>query len=184
MLVGQPIKLRLENDDEILVDRAQKGDLAAFGMLYHRHFDFVRKSAIKLLWGLNPAEYAQDVAQDVFIVAWRRLPGFLRRAEFRTWLYGITLNVVRTVNRKHTTGPDICSLPDTVEKLEKLIEKTGVAHFVNPMREFEEAEEAEAELRLIKAVQKAIDSLSEKQKEVVILYTIIMSRVIKKLHGF
>ena len=34
-----------------------------------------------------------DLAQDVFVRAWRGLPGFKREAAFSTWLYRIAVNV-------------------------------------------------------------------------------------------
>jgi RNA polymerase sigma-70 factor (ECF subfamily) len=42
-------------------------------------------------FGLGPAE-ADDVAQEVFLRAWRALPRFEQRAQLSTWLHRITFN--------------------------------------------------------------------------------------------
>ena len=42
-------------------------------------------------FGLDPAE-ADEVAQEVFLRAWRGLPRFEQRAQFSTWLYRIAFN--------------------------------------------------------------------------------------------
>ena len=39
---------------------------------------------------------ADDMAQEAFVRVWRSLPGFRGESAFRTWLYGIAMNVVRT----------------------------------------------------------------------------------------
>jgi RNA polymerase sigma-70 factor (ECF subfamily) len=67
--------------------------------LYRDHFDFVFRVA-RHLGGrvLDP----EDVAQEVFVVVSRRLDSFEYAApQATTLLYGITLNVVRTMRRRH-----------------------------------------------------------------------------------
>jgi RNA polymerase sigma-70 factor (ECF subfamily) len=41
----------------------------------------------------------EDAAQDVFLIAHRRLPDFEHRASLQTWLYAVTRNVVRNQRR-------------------------------------------------------------------------------------
>jgi RNA polymerase sigma-70 factor, ECF subfamily len=51
-------------------------------------------------FGLDAAE-AEDVAQDVFLRAWRGLAGFEERAQLSTWLYRIAFNEAqRRVSRR------------------------------------------------------------------------------------
>jgi RNA polymerase sigma-70 factor (ECF subfamily) len=79
----------LENEDQF-VQRAQSGDIDAFGVLVAAHQEFVYNLALRALG--NPPD-AEDIAQETFIRAWLALPGFRRRARFRTWLYRITTNL-------------------------------------------------------------------------------------------
>ena len=76
--------------DEILVKRAQGGDLAAYGELVGRCQDRVYGLAARLL---TTTEDARDAAQEIFIRAFRSLPGFDFRADFATWLYRVATNV-------------------------------------------------------------------------------------------
>jgi len=48
----------------------------------------------------GPHVQAEDVAQDVFATALRRLPSFRGESSERTWLFAITRNVVRNAQRR------------------------------------------------------------------------------------
>jgi RNA polymerase sigma factor (sigma-70 family) len=77
--------------------RCRAGDAAAWRQLYDQHFPLVYRLAIRL--GASDRE-AADVAQEVFLRVWRGLAGFRGDAQFRTWLYRITLNEVSRVARE------------------------------------------------------------------------------------
>ena len=64
----------------------------AFPELYRQYFPFVWRSAFALG---TPRSAMDDVVQEAFVVAYRRLPAFEGRSSVRTWLSGIVLNVVR-----------------------------------------------------------------------------------------
>jgi RNA polymerase sigma-70 factor (ECF subfamily) len=68
----------------------------SFNQLYEQHFDFVWRS-IRML-GV-PGDAADDAAQDVFVVAHRRLADFEGRALPRTWLFAIAVRVVSDYRR-------------------------------------------------------------------------------------
>ena len=77
-----------------------------FAALYAAHFDFIWRTVRRL--GVSEAA-VDDVVQDVFVVAYRRLDSFEGRSKPRTWLYGIARRVVsdhrRSLRRRkpHTT---------------------------------------------------------------------------------
>ena len=73
-------------DDRALVRRAQDGDAEAFGELVERHRRAVFRAALAAV--RSPAE-ADEVAQDAFVTAFRKLSGFRGDASFKTWLLAI-----------------------------------------------------------------------------------------------
>lgn len=73
-------------DDE-LVERAIRGDSTAFGELVFRHAQAVYRAALA---ALGSAADAEDVMQEAFVLAFRKLPHFRGDASFRTWLLTIT----------------------------------------------------------------------------------------------
>jgi RNA polymerase sigma-70 factor (ECF subfamily) len=62
----------------------------AFRRFYDEHVRFVWRSLLRL--GV-PEKDVPDVAQDVFVVAYRRLPEFEGRSKATTWLFAICLRV-------------------------------------------------------------------------------------------
>ena len=73
-------------DDE-LVERALRGDSTAFGELVFRHGQAVYRAALAALGSGTDAE---DVMQEAFMMAFRKLPHFRHDASFKTWLLTIT----------------------------------------------------------------------------------------------
>jgi RNA polymerase sigma-70 factor (ECF subfamily) len=65
--------------------------------IYREHFAFVYRKAARLG---GPGIDAEDAAQEVFMVVARRLHTYdPTTSQLTTWLYGITLNVVRGLRR-------------------------------------------------------------------------------------
>lgn len=74
--------------DQALVARALLGnDHRAFEQLLRRHQGMVRAQLRRLLHG--DEAMADDLAQEVFLLAWRKLGQFRSEARFSTWLYRI-----------------------------------------------------------------------------------------------
>lgn len=65
--------------------------------VYRDHFDFVYRQAARMG---GPGIDAEDAAQEVFMVVARKLDTFDATSLVTTWLYGITLNVVRSLRRR------------------------------------------------------------------------------------
>ncbi len=76
----------VEASDLDLVRRAQAGDADAFGELVERNRRAVFRAALA---ALGSAAEADDVAQDAFVMAYRKLATFRGDAAFRTWLLAI-----------------------------------------------------------------------------------------------
>lgn len=81
-------------DDDLLALKAQQGDRAAFGLLVERHQDRIYSLCYR--W-LGDAAVAEDVAQDVFLSAWRAIADFRGESAFGTWLARIAVNKCRNV---------------------------------------------------------------------------------------
>ena len=79
--------------DGALVEAAAAGSRDAFDELVRRHQTAVVSLVRALTGGQDGAE---DLAQEVFVRAWRSLRGFRGDSTFRTWLHRVTINVVRT----------------------------------------------------------------------------------------
>ena len=100
---------RIEATDLDLVRLAQAGDAEAFGELVERNRRVVFRAALACV--RSPAE-ADDVAQEVFVAAFRKLAAFRGDAQFRTWLLAITwrkavdrrTSVVRWLKRTVSPG--------------------------------------------------------------------------------
>lgn len=99
-----------ELDDEALVERAGNGgDNAAFAELVRRHQGKVRGLLLRLTG--NPT-LADDLAQEVFLRAYRGLVGFEGRSRFSTWVYRIAYNVF--LNHR-TRSKELAALPQGFE---------------------------------------------------------------------
>jgi RNA polymerase sigma-70 factor (ECF subfamily) len=81
--------MAIRGDDTHLLVAARGGDLWAFEEVIRRHRRAVYRVALRMLG--NPAD-AEDAAQDVFLQAWRALPGYRGESSASTWLYRIVAN--------------------------------------------------------------------------------------------
>jgi RNA polymerase sigma-70 factor, ECF subfamily len=79
--------------DRALVEAAAGGSRDAFDELVRRHQSAVITLARVLTSGKGDAE---DLAQDVFVRAWRSIRSFRGESTFRTWLHRVAINVIRT----------------------------------------------------------------------------------------
>lgn len=87
----------LEVSDLDLVRLAQAGDAEAFGELVERNRRAVFRAALA---AVGSATEAEDVAQEAFVTAWRKLDGFRGEAQFRTWMLSITWR--KAIDRRKT----------------------------------------------------------------------------------
>lgn len=81
--------------EEDVIKRAQQGDDEAFKQLIEKHIGTVERFAFQL--GVHHSE-VEDVTQEVFIKVYRFMHKY-NRGKFTTWLYAITLNVVKDFYR-------------------------------------------------------------------------------------
>ena len=72
-----------------LVERCRAGDLAAFEELYKAHAGKLFSVACRMLG--NPTD-AEDLLQEIFLSAHRKLDGFRGESALGTWLYRLATN--------------------------------------------------------------------------------------------
>ena len=133
----------------LLISRARGGDREAFGALVEQYRDNVYRLAYRMC---GNAYDADEAAQEAFVAAWRALPNFRGDAKFSTWLYRLTTNaaidVMRREKRHQTVGDgEMMELADDADSPQETVERT---------------EQQET-------VQKALATLSEEYREVLLL---------------
>ena len=99
---------RDSQSDEDLVAALNRGDHAAFEVLYYRYRDWVVNLAFRFT---QDRELALDVMQETFFYFVKKFPGFTLRSQLKTFLYPAVRNLSITLQRKgrrleHTEEPD------------------------------------------------------------------------------
>jgi RNA polymerase sigma-70 factor, ECF subfamily len=108
--------------DEItdLVLRAQAGDRAAFGELVERFQGSVTAMA---LGRMKNATDAQELAQEVFVHAMRKLPQLREPRAFAGWLRKITARMA--INRLTRRGPIHGTEPEVLDRVAGAVHEPG-----------------------------------------------------------
>jgi RNA polymerase sigma-70 factor (ECF subfamily) len=111
----------LETSEAELIILAQDGDRRAFSDLVLRH----RKGAVNVAYRMcGDPHLAEDMAQEAFIRAWQKLPGYRPRSPFRNWLYRIVTNATLDILRRERETVDVEAYPlsDPVKGVEASME--------------------------------------------------------------
>ncbi len=78
--------------DQKLVEKAQKGDKKAFGMLVEKYQRRLNRLLSRMVRDQSEIE---DIVQDSFIKAYRAINNFRGDSAFYTWLYRIAVNCAK-----------------------------------------------------------------------------------------
>ena len=100
----------------ILVDKAKLGDREAYGELVTRFQSSVYAMALSRV--RNPLE-AQELAQEVFVHAMRKLPQLRDARCFAGWLRRITARMA--INRLTRRGPLFGAAPEVLDAVEGVV---------------------------------------------------------------
>lgn len=131
-----------QTDAELAAAWAQEGDAGAFHALYQRHARAVYGFAFGMVGNGHAAD---DVVQDTFLRAAKRMHSYNGRASLRTWLIAIARNAAFDYGRRAKRR------------------KRDKDREAPPRAEAVPGERIEAEERRL-AVRDAVDSLPEKQR--------------------
>lgn len=77
-----------EPADAVLAIAAVVGNLEAFGELVRRY----RRAVERIAAGIAGQQFAEDIAQEAFLLAFKALPDLDEPDRFAAWLYAITRN--------------------------------------------------------------------------------------------
>lgn len=119
----------MADSEQILIQKAQKGDPDAFAVLVNEHQQYVYNLALRVVKDENEA---LDLAQETFVRAWTALPNFKGQSQFRTWLYRIVTNLC--YNKLPNLRRTLNDLGDDV------MEDIPEPHFETPAQIFESNE--------------------------------------------
>jgi RNA polymerase sigma-70 factor (ECF subfamily) len=101
------------DSDGLLVDAAAAGDRDAFDELVRRYRTQILSLARALLAGSPDAE---DVAQEVFVRAWRGIRTFRGETTFRGWLHRVAVNLIYSQRRKMLRERQVFMAPQPDEE--------------------------------------------------------------------
>jgi|SRR5687768_9144193 len=87
-----------DSPDEMLVVAAILGNLDAFEQLVVRY----RPAVVRLARSIVGADYAEDVAQDSLLLAFKALPSIEEPPKFAAWLSAITRHRALRFNKSET----------------------------------------------------------------------------------
>jgi len=137
-----------ELSDNELAWRAGGGDRNAFDLLLRRHYDGIYRLAYR--WCQSRTD-AQDIAQEVCLKLAAKIGGFDGRSGFATWLYRIVINTAKDFSRR-------CG---TRQSHEAAFAQSRAKEGSNPGPAGNDDPH--------ETLQRAVDRLSEKQKNAVLL---------------
>lgn len=139
------------SEDRQVIDQVLAGEPWRFSALVERYERPVFLSAFSFLRNRQDAE---DVTQEVFVAAFRRLASFEGRSSFLTWLRKIVFNQCVDLRRKKIVRHSVS------------LESNSVLPLARPS----DGPAAIAQRKdLVESVQRAIDSLSDEYRHIILL---------------
>lgn len=152
-----------EHTDVILVEECRNGDASAFEELVRRYKDRIYNVAYRYL---GNHEDAQDVAQDVFIRAYRGIREFKGKAKVYTWLYSIAGNLARNKLRDgHRKGRDMGTSLEALEESAPAVARRALG------RSSGTPEDAARQHEMDELLQRCLEELPEHYRMAFVLRT-------------
>lgn len=154
--MAEPLR-KSENpiSDEDLIEKFQRGDIYAYELIVKRYKDQLLNFVYRFL---GNHEEAEDVVQETFLRVYRNRHAYQRVAKFSTWIYTIAGNLARTELRRRNRRRIFSLSSMGVEDKEYEISD-----------EFSSPEKHTNTVLSEEIIQKEINKLSPKFREVIIL---------------
>ena len=153
----------MEREDDVqLIHKILAGDEAAFGTLVEKY----QKSVHALVWRkIGDYHYAEDIMQDAFLQAYKKLSTLKNPNQFAGWLYVIANRLCIDWARKQKSirkqKPEMQSLEDTRPED---IEESSYTHHISEQGVTESAEYCQ------ELAQRLLEKLPENERMVVTLF--------------
>ena len=144
--------------DQVLVEKAQKGDKQAFGVLVEKY----NKKLFRLLSRMvRDQSEIEDIVQDSFIKAYRAINNFRGDSAFYTWLYRIGVNTAKNHLMALSRRP----------KAMNDVELEDIENFddAGDLRSYETPESALMTKEIAATVNETIEQLPEELKSAITL---------------
>ncbi len=161
MNIVQSKNMSLGKDDFELVRASRNGDQEAFGELVRKY----QGKIYSLAYGMvgNHAD-ADDLAQEIFLKTYRNIKKFRFKSSFYTWLYRIATNTIIS-RRKKLRGDSHLELKPQVLDIEG-------SPYLSTRLGGEKGDRAMSSKEMKKDIYRALETLSDKHKEVVVMHDI------------
>jgi RNA polymerase sigma-70 factor, ECF subfamily len=147
--------------DQVLVERVQRGDKAAFEMLVVKYQRRVERLIGRMV---RDVDLVQDIAQETFIRAYRALPQFRGDSAFYTWLYRIAVNTAKRMLLELKRDPLVFH-----SALQSGDEDDETYSAESTLSDGETPEAVLASKQIAATVNAAIDALSDDLRQAVVL---------------
>ncbi len=148
-------------DDRALVERARRGDTAAFDELVRLYQGRIYGLVYHMT---GNREDAEDLVQTTFVKAHGSLARFRGQSAFYTWLYRIAVNTAINFVKKRSRHTAL-SLNDMDQAIERDPDYVSLAARESPVRDA-------ALTELQERLNRALLTLSEKHRTVVVLHDV------------
>ena len=146
----------MEKDDVELIHSILLGDEHAFSILVKKY----QKSVHALAWRkIGDFHIAEEITQDTFLQAHKKLASLKNPSQFAGWLYVITDRLCRSWLRKRQLRTQSLEATD-----EETLEETDYSNYIREQREGTAVEHRR------QIVQKLMEKLPESERTVMVLY--------------
>lgn len=147
--------------DALLVDRARRGETAAFEMLVVKYQRRIERLISRMV---RDPDLVQDVAQETFIRAYRAIAQFRGESAFYTWLYRIAINTAKKTLVELRRDPLVSE-----SSLARGEDGDETSRVENELSDGETPEALLASKEIAAAVNAAIEALSEDLRQAITL---------------
>ena len=144
-------------DDLKIIESCLLGNTQIFSRLIDNYKNMVYDLAYRMS---NNSHEAEDISQETFLRAYQSLAHFNPSYKFSTWLYQITLNIIRDRFKKKELNYVSLDAPIETDDSKYYPQPTDLTN--NPEQIIARQEDAQA-------IQQAINSLPLKYREVIVL---------------
>ncbi len=160
-------------DEKVLIQRAQKGETAAFRELVEQNKKNVYYLALDLTGNQQDAE---DLSQEVFIKAYRNIKNFRSDGKMSSWLYRITVNT--NINQYRLKSHQARK---TQESFDELLPSQEHSLGNTPLHNPEKSAESEM---IQQHIDVALDRLTPKERSIFVLrhYNDLPLKEIAEIH--